>query len=223
MLLGLRRRLVGSWHGNQAVSPIRWARQCAIRPHSSGKMILKRTGSSIDRNLASLIWPLRHTVTPPHWPVCPHQTAHALGAGDVLRAAARDPACSRRSLTVHGRTNVPSLPLDPLEDANPPRRWAGSPHARYSSLLQPMITMPPPRPPTRRVASPPPPSQSSAGSPPAAATSALISLTPTNVSSACSPSSSNTLACLRTPWRQARNGYCRRQSTIIAVRALLAR
>ena len=48
-------------------------------PHLSGRMILKRIGSSIDRNPASLIWPLQHTVTPPHWPVCLHQTAHALG------------------------------------------------------------------------------------------------------------------------------------------------
>jgi len=53
-------------------------------------MILKRIGSSIDRNPASLVWPLQHTVTPPHWPVCPYQTTHALGV-----ALAPEVACAR--------------------------------------------------------------------------------------------------------------------------------
>ena len=53
-------------------------------------MILKRIGSSIDRNLVGLVWPVRHTVTPPCWPVCPHQTAHALGV-----ALAPEVACAR--------------------------------------------------------------------------------------------------------------------------------
>ncbi len=64
----------------------------ALRPPPSGKMILKRIGSSIDRNPASLVWPVRHNVTPPHWPVCPYQTAHVLG---IALALAPEVACGR--------------------------------------------------------------------------------------------------------------------------------
>ena len=58
-------------------------------------MILKRIGSSIDRNLASLIWPLHHTITPLYWPACPYQKAHALA---VARASPDSPTI----ILVHG-------------------------------------------------------------------------------------------------------------------------
>lgn len=91
--------LVAERHAHVARSALppgwRLAGQRAIRPHSSGKMNLKRIGSSIDRNPASLIWPLQRTVTPPHWPVCIYQTEY-----DGACAGRR--LCPRSSLRASG-------------------------------------------------------------------------------------------------------------------------